>query len=196
MIHLYFAAKYVRNFIWTLSIFIIFILLIDFIELLRKFAESIDFIAVFFLALLKLPESVYQILPLIIIINSAWVFLSLARNSELIVVRAAGKSSASMLIAPATISFLIGVITVGFINPIVASTSKRYADVKAKLVEGQETAISIGNEGLWLRQGDEQGHTVIHAQRANSDATKLYDVTLIKLSKDLILFVILMYLNI
>ena len=184
MIHLYFAAKFIRNFIWTLIIFIIFILLIDFIELLRRFAESIDFIAVFFLALLKLPESVYQILPLIIIINSAWVFLSLARNSELIVVRAAGKSSASMLIAPATISLLIGVITVGFFNPIVASTSKRYADVKAKLVEGQETAISIGNEGLWLRQADEQGHTVIHAQRANSDATKLYDVTLIKLSKD------------
>ena len=123
MIHLYFAAKFVRNFIWTLSIFIIFILLIDFIELLRRYAESIEFIALFFLALLKLPESVYQILPLIIIINSAWVFLSLARNSELIVIRAAGKSSASMYCTSNNI-FLIGVLTVGFINPIVASTSK------------------------------------------------------------------------
>ena len=159
-------------------------LLIDLIEQLRKFAISIDFIEVFFLTLLNLPSSVYQILPLIIIISSALVFLSLARNSELIVFRAAGKSSTSMLITPSILSFLIGVVSISVFNPIVASTSKQYADLKAKLVDGQETTISIGNEGLWLRQADETGHTVIRAKRANSDATELYDVTLIKLSED------------
>jgi len=159
-------------------------LLIDLIEQLRKFAVSIDFIEVFFLALLNLPSSIYQILPLIMIISSAWVFLSLARNSELIVLRAAGKSSVTMLISPAILSFLIGVLSIGVFNPIVASTSKQYADLKAKLVDGQETTISIGNEGLWLRQADQTGHTVIRAKRANSDATELYDVTLIKLSDE------------
>ena len=184
LLHIYFASKFLRNFIITLSIFIIFMLLIDLIEQLRKFAETIDFDEVFFLALLNLPGSVYQVLPLIIVISSAWIFLSLARNSELIVFRAAGKSSISMLITPAILSFLIGVLTIGFFNPIVASTSKRYADVKAKLVDGQETTISIGNEGLWLRQADKMGHTVIRAQRANADATELYDVTLVKLSEE------------
>ena len=159
-------------------------LLIDLIEQLKKFTMSIDFIEVFFLTLLHLPSSVYQILPLIIIISSAWVFLSLARNSELIVFRAAGKSSASMLITPSILSFLIGVVSISVFNPIVASTSKQYADLKAKLVDGQETTISIGNEGLWLRQADQTGHTVIRAKRANSDATELYDVTLIKLSDE------------
>ena len=159
-------------------------LLIDLIEQLRKFAVSIDFIDVFFLTLLNLPSSIYQILPLIIIISSAWVFLSLARNSELIVFRAAGKSSVSMLIMPALLSFLIGVLSISVFNPIVASTSKQYTDLKAKLIEGPQTTISIGNEGLWLRQADETGHTVIRAKRANSDATKLYDVTLIKLSEE------------
>ena len=89
-----------------------------------------------------------------------------------------------MLITPAILSFLIGVFTIGFFNPIVASTSKRYADVKAKLVDGLETTISIGNEGLWLRQADKNGFTVIRAQRANADATELYDVTLVKLSEE------------
>ena len=159
-------------------------LLIDLIEQLRKFAVSIDFIDVFFLALLNLPSSVYQVLPLIIIISSASVFLSLARNSELIVFRSAGKSSVSMLITPTILSFLIGVVSISVFNPIVASTSKQYADLKAKLIDGQETTISIGNEGLWLRQADETGHTVIRAKRANSDATELYDVSLIKLSEE------------
>ena len=184
LLHIYFSIKFLKNFSITLSIFIIFMLLIDLIEQLRKFAESIDFIDVFFLTLLNLPSSIYQILPLIIIISSAWVFLSLARNSELIVFRAAGKSSVSMLIMPALLSFLIGVLSISVFNPIVASTSKQYTDLKAKLIEGPQTTISIGNEGLWLRQADETGHTVIRAKRANSDATKLYDVTLIKLSEE------------
>ena len=100
LIHLYFAGKFVRNFMITLSIFTIFMLLIDITEQLRKFAVSTDFIEIFFLALLNLPSSVYQVLPLIIILSSAWIFLSLARNSELIIFRAAGKSSVSMLITP------------------------------------------------------------------------------------------------
>ena len=184
LLHIYFSLKFLKSFVITLSIFIIFMLLIDLIEQLRKFAVSIDFIEVFFLALLNLPSSVYQVLPLIMIISSAWVFLSLARNSELIVFRAAGKSSVTMLITPAILAFLIGVLSIGVFNPIVASTSKQYADLKAKLVDGQETTISIGNEGLWLRQADQTGHTVIRAKRANSDATELYDVTLIKLSDE------------
>tara|TARA_B100000575_G_scaffold293093_1_gene303418 strand:- start:884 stop:1978 length:1095 start_codon:yes stop_codon:yes gene_type:complete len=184
LLHIYFSMKFIKYFSITLSIFIIFMLLIDLIEQLRKFAISIDFLEVFFLALLNLPSSVYQILPLIIIISSAWVFLSLARTSELTVFRAAGKSSVSMLIMPSSLSFLIGVLSISAFNPIVASTSKQYADLKAKLIDGQETTISIGNEGLWLRQADESGHTVIRAKRANSDATELYDVSLIKLSDE------------
>ena len=184
LLHIYFASKFLRNFVVTLCIFIIFMFLIDLIEQLRKFAETINFTEVFILTLLNLPGSVYQLLPLIIVISSAWIFLSLARNSEIIVFRAAGKSSISMLITPAILSFLIGILTIGFFNPIVASTSKRYADVKAKLVDGQETTISIGKEGLWLRQADKSGFTVIRAQRANADATELYDVTLVKLSEE------------
>ena len=184
LLHIYFSIKFLKNFAITLIIFIIFMLLIDLIEQIRKFSISIEFIEVFFLALLNLPSSVYQILPLIIIISSASVFLSLARNSELIVFRAAGKSSVSMLVTPAVLSFLIGVASISIFNPIVASTSKQYTDLKTKLVDGQETTISIGNEGLWLRQADETGHTVIRAKRANSDATELYDVTLIKLNEE------------
>ena len=184
LLHIYFASKFAKNFALTLGIFVIFMLLIDIIEQLRRFALSVNYIEIFFLALLNLPGSVYQVLPLIIILSSAWTFLSLARNSELIVFRAAGKSSISMLITPVILSLLIGVLAISFLNPIVASTSKKYADVKSKLIDGQETTISIGTEGLWLRQADKTGHTVIRAKRANSDATELYDVTLIKLSDD------------
>ena len=124
LLHIYFASKFAKNFAITLGIFIIFMLLIDIIEQLRRFALSIDYIEIFILALLNQPGSVYQVLPLIIFLSSAWTFLSLARNSELIVFRAAGKSSISMLITPVILSLLVGVLAISFFNPIVASTSK------------------------------------------------------------------------
>jgi hypothetical protein len=58
LLHIYFAGKFAKNFAITLSIFIIFMLLIDIIEQLRRFAVSIDYIEIFFLALLNLPGSV------------------------------------------------------------------------------------------------------------------------------------------
>ena len=76
LLHVYFAGKFAKNFVTTLSIFIIFMLLIDIIEQLRRFAVSIDYIEIFFLALLHLSASIYQVLPLIIILSSAWTFLS------------------------------------------------------------------------------------------------------------------------
>ena len=43
----------------------------------------------------------------------------------------------------------------------------------------QRANFSIGSEGLWLRQGDDLGQTVIRAARSNLDGTVLFDVTLI-----------------
>ena len=47
LLHIYFSGKFAKNFGITLSVFIIFMLLIDIIEQLRKFALSIDYIGYF-----------------------------------------------------------------------------------------------------------------------------------------------------
>jgi len=39
--------------------------------------------------------------------------------------------------------------------------------------------LSISGEGLWLRQGDENGQTVIRAARSNADGSVLFDVTFV-----------------
>ena len=57
LLHIYFAGKFLKNFLLTLSIFIIFMILIDLIEQLRKFAESVDFIEAFFLAMMLISAA-------------------------------------------------------------------------------------------------------------------------------------------
>ncbi len=49
---------------------------------------------------------------------------------------------------------------------------------------GADSALSVSREGLWLRQGDLNGQTVIRAARANLDGTVLYGVTFLHFTRD------------
>ena len=111
------------------------------------------------------------------ILATVALFISLARSSELVVTRAAGRSALRALIAPVVVALIIGVMAVGMLNPIVAATNNRYLQLSESYRAGGASALSISDEGLWLRQGSADGQTVIRAWRSNADASVLYDVT-------------------
>ncbi len=179
-LHLYFARKFLVMFLGLLVVFFALQLLLDMVEQLHEFgADDVPFFQIFRLTLLIAPVGLYQILPLIMILSTISLFLSLARSSELVVVRASGRSAMASLMAPLLVAFLIGMLTVTTLNPIVAVTSKRYEEISETLRSGGQSTLSISREGLWLRQGDAFGQTVIHAARANSDASVLYGVTFV-----------------
>ena len=134
--------------------------------------------------LLNTPEGLYQMLPLVMILSAIALCLALARSSELVVSRAAGRSGLSALTGPVIVAVLIGGLAVAVFNPIVAATSQRYHDLRELYDSGGTSTLSIGREGLWLRQGDVMGQTVIHAARSNPTATVLHDVTFIAYAAD------------
>lgn len=130
------------------------------------------------LAALNVPESLYRILPLIVILSAVALFLGLARSSELVIVRAAGRSGLRFVLAPVSAAVIFGLVAVAVLNPLVAATSKQYDALRQKLTEtGGASITSVAENGLWLRQGGAEGQTVIQAARANADGTVLYDVT-------------------
>ncbi|MWD26113.1 LPS export ABC transporter permease LptG [Aquicoccus sp. SCR17] len=177
-LHLYFARRFFWVFAAILAIFFLFLTLIDLVEQMRRFSgDDVSFGDVLQITLLNTPEGLYQIVPLVMILAAITLFLSLARSSELVVVRASGRSGLSALVGPLIVALAIGMIVVAMGNPIVAATSKRYQDLREIYRSGGTSTLSIGREGLWLRQGDEAGQTVIRAARANPEATVLYDVS-------------------
>ncbi|SPF80185.1 LPS export ABC transporter permease LptG [Pseudoprimorskyibacter insulae] len=178
-LHYYIA----RRFFWILAsvfaIFFAFMTLLDLVEQMRRFDSSVSFGEVLRLTLLNTPKSLYQILPLVVILSAIALFIGLARSSELVVIRAAGRSATSSLLAPVMVALILGGLAVGVFNPIVAATSKQYNQMRELYRNGGTSTLSIGAEGLWLRQGDETGQTVIRASRANPEATVLYQVSFV-----------------
>jgi lipopolysaccharide export system permease protein len=179
----YIARRFVLSFLGVLGVFLLMLALFDLVEQIRRFGSTdATFGAIVRLTLLRVPESLYQILPLIVILATLALFLALARSSELVVTRAAGRSAIRSVVAPCIVAGLIGVLGIALVNPLVAATSKRYETVAGRYLGGDPSTLSISREGLWLRQGGDAGQTVIRASRANLDGTQLFDVTFLGFS--------------
>ncbi len=179
-LHLYFARKFAVTFLGILGVFFMLMMMIDLVEQISRFsAKGVSLAQVVELTLLNTPQAIYDILPLVMILATITLFLGLARSSELVVARAAGRSALRTLQAPILVAAALGIVVVAMVNPIVSATSKRYNELYDGYQNEGADILSISAEGLWLRQGGRDGQTVIRAARANTDGTTLHDVTLV-----------------
>ena len=158
------------------------LMLIDMVEQIRRHAGNPDagLAEAAQMAALNLAGGLYRILPLVVMLGSVSLFLSLARTSELVVIRAAGRSAIRALLAPALAALVLGAVAVAVVNPLVAATAKVADDLSARL-SGQsvQSVLSVSREGLWLRQASDRGQTVIRAARVNQNGTELLSATFI-----------------
>ena len=184
ILHRYFAIRFLKTFTGVFGIFFLILVFLDLVEQLGRFTDTdatlTDIVG---LTLLNVPEGIYQILPLIMIITTITLFLGLSRSSEMVVTRAAGRSAVRALLSPLFMAFLIGVFGVAVINPIVATTSREF-EQRSNGFKGRNQVLTLGSTGLWLRQGDDMSQTVIRAETANLDGTELQNVTFMTFSED------------
>jgi lipopolysaccharide export system permease protein len=175
---LYFTYRFVKVVAQVFAVFFGILMLTDMVEQLRRFSgQAVSLADVATLALLNVPATLYLILPLIFILAAIALFLALAKSSELVVVRAAGRSGLRFLLAPVASAFVLGAFAVAVLNPLVAATSKQYEQFYSHLTQGADSVLSISDNGLWLRQGGADGQVVIQATRADLDGTRLFGVS-------------------
>ncbi len=180
ILHLYFARRFAMSFLMITAVLFALVVLVDAVDQARRFSSyDIGFSNIIRLTLLDTPKTINQILPLIVILATVTLFISLARSSEMVVTRASGRSALLTLVAPVVVALIIGGLAVTMLNPIVAATGKRYLKLSEGFRAGGASALSISDEGLWLRQGTKSGQSVIRALRSNADASVLYEVTFI-----------------
>ena len=177
-LHLYFARRFVMSLLGVVGALAAMLALLDLIEQIRRFSgDGLGFGQLVTLTLLNMPPGLYRILPLAVILATLALFLGLARSSELVVTRAAGRSAIRAVAAPFAVAVVMGVLAVAALNPIVAATTNRFEVLSDRYQGRDASALSISSEGLWLREGREEGQTVINAARSNDDGTELRQVS-------------------
>jgi len=152
--------------------------LFDTVEMLRRSSGKTDIgiIVILQMSVLKLPYLVQQMLPFCVLLGATLAFWSLARANELVVTRAAG-ISVWQILAPATaIAILVGVVQISLFNPLASAMLSKFEQMETRYLKRSVSLLSVSSAGLWLRQSDATGQSVIHANRVAQSDMSLRDV--------------------
>lgn len=175
----YLAKIYAIAFLQLLGILLGIAYLFDTVELLRRAAkfQNVPISLTLQMGLLKLPEIGQIILPFAVLFSALYTFWLLARRHELVIVRAAGLSVWQFLAPIIGVAMFIGVFHMSVINPIGAMMIARYQVLEANYLQAKENTVSIGEQGLWLRQKTGEGGVIMHAQKVKMPEWQMADVT-------------------
>ncbi|MCQ0970525.1 LPS export ABC transporter permease LptG [Paracoccus sp. TK19116] len=187
---LYIARRFLRSLLLVAGVFVLILFLIEMVEMIRRFSGSgIGVAGAARLAGLNIAGSFYAILPLITVLAAIALFLGLARTSEMVAIRASGRSAIRLLAAPSLTAILVGALAVAIVNPFVAATGQAFDNAVARIDRDGQQTVSLGDRAVWLRQalirnGQEDGQLLIRASRASPDATTLYDASFMIFATD------------
>lgn len=168
---------------FLLSFLAVFLLLstvafvVDFVELLRRSASkaNVTFGLVLDMSLLKLPFLASHMVVFSVLFGAMIAFFRLSRSREILVVRAAGLSAWQFLAPILALAFLVGVVKVAVLNPIAAATLSKFEQIESKYLRGRSSVMAVSASGVWLRQADLQGQSVVHARQVSSRDMEMYD---------------------
>ncbi len=177
---LYIVRRFLISFGAVLLVFCAIIFLLDAIELMRRTSGRADIpiSLIAQMALLKLPYMAQKIVAFAALFGGMHTFWRLTRFHELIVVRAAGVSVWQFLFPAVASMVFIGFVNISAFNPIASAMLSRYDLLESRHVLGRSSLLTVSRTGLWLRQADEMGQSVIHAVSVSQPDMVLRDVVI------------------
>jgi len=134
--------------------------------------------AVIGMALLQLPSLGLKLMPFAVLLGGVLSFVRLSRSQELLAIRAAGVSAWNLLAPPLAVAVGLGVLTVLVFTPVSSRLLVEFSALVAKYIRGQSSQLDVSRNGLWLRQGDSQEQSVVHALRVADQGVELEDVVI------------------
>ncbi len=172
----YVIARVVIGILIALVAVLSSILLIDLVEQMRTVGARTELSVweALRLTLLKTPMLVEQTLPFIVLAGVMMAIIGLNRSSELVAMRASGVSAWRFLAPAALTGVLLGLFTITILNPIGAYLYRAFEDERAS---EYTAAQSSQGTGVWIRQGDQEGQVVIHAESVDSTGATLRGAT-------------------
>lgn len=174
---LYFGRRALVAMIASFVICMALAFVIDFVELLRRTgSREVPFSTVLAMGLLRLPSISEKMMPFAVLFGSMWAFLQLSRSNEFVVARASGVSAWQFLMPAVALALIIGAGAVAIYNPIASAMVSRFEVLESKYVRGRTSLLAVSESGLWLRQADELGQSVIHALGVSNQGVDLRDV--------------------
>ena len=175
---LYMGRQYLLSIGLVFLLVILTILIADTIELLRRASgpdKTVTLETVLQMASLHVPFMAQKALPFVVLVGGIVTFAKMTRSRELVVARAAGVSVWQFILPVLVIAALLGGVFMTVVNPLASATTSRFEQMDVTHLRGKSSLLELSKSGIWLRQGDSEGQSVIHAERVDQETMTLYD---------------------
>lgn len=174
----YIARQFVYWFLAVLAILAGVIAVVEFVEQVRLMsqAENGSLAIAVGLTAAKIPNTLELVFHFAVLIAAMFTFWRMTKSQELVVARAAGLSVWQFVIPVVIAALLIGIFRVTVFNPFSTALYASY-ERTFEQATGKPTAVfNLSRSGLWLRQKDENGVAVIHAEKSDREGSELRQV--------------------
>ncbi len=167
----YIGRQFLLNFLGLFLAIMAIVWVFEFVEQLRRVSTRPEAgIGVALeLSLLKLPITMEHLVHFTVLFGAMFTFWRLTRSQELVIARASGVSAWQFLFPVVAAAVLIGAVKVAMVNPVSAVLVAQFEALEDRYIHGRSDLLAVSRSGLWLREKDEGGFWVIHAQRTAPD---------------------------
>ena len=177
----YVVGEFLRALGIALGFFVILYLTIDFFERLPRFLKHsppVGLMMEYFL--LKIPLIVTQMIPVAVLAASLFGLGTLAKNAELMAMRAGGISLWQISAPIALLCFLLSLGALAWNELVVPAATARTAIIEDVEIKGRELRTHLGRSGLWYH------HTtgITNIQQVDASGQLLTGITIYEIDPE------------
>ena len=166
----YFFIEYSKVILNVTLAFLALGIVFNIIEEVNFFKDhAVGFLLPVSLTFLKVPTMVYKIFPFIFLISSIIIFLKFITSEEIIALKIAGVSNFKIIIFPAFISLIFGILIVTGFNTLTSKLTFKYLDIKNKYTKDNDYLAALTENGIWIKDNFEGKTNIIRAKRLSNN---------------------------
>jgi lipopolysaccharide export system permease protein len=163
-----------------ITFIVIFVIsLVDLAELSRRTVATgnFSFAEMVHLVCLKIPDHIQLLLPFIILIATLICLSRLNKSQEIIVARGFGLSIWQVASGLSLVVLGISLLSLVIINPLAAMMNYKQDQLERQVLSGNDVAVTICEEGVWIRENTGTRRSVIHAQKVITTQKQFENIT-------------------
>ena len=161
----YFGMRFLCAVLAVFCGVIALIVLIDYIEMLRRHSDiNVSALVLLQASLFRVPQATERILPFCVLVGAMSCYLNLSRRLELVVARASGVSAWQFVLPAIVVALALGAFATTVFNPVAAILQERAKQLEAQFTgDVARNAARASESGFWVRQRNPDGQSVIYA---------------------------------
>jgi lipopolysaccharide export system permease protein len=162
----YLIKKFLVKFSKITLIFFSISIILGMLDEINFFKDiDISFYYPYFLTLLNVPITLFEIFPFIFLLTTQFLFFDIFKNDELSLLKTNGLSNLKIIKILFFLAILIGIINIVIYYNIASTLKFHYSNIKNNLSNDNKYLAVANNSGLWIKDEIENKKIIIKAEK-------------------------------